>query len=383
MFKYLPLLWANLRRKPVRTTLTFASIAIAFLLFGLLQTLQDAISFGASLTGVDRLVTMHKVSLILPLPQSYVNRVRGVEGVRAVTHQTWFGGVYQDDRNQISAVATDEDSFLDVYPDYHLSAAERNAWATDRTGAIVGKALAERFGWKVGDTVPLRSEYYTKKDGSNVWDVKVKALFDASNGDNTSLYFHYDYLNESVNNYNMVGWLILSITHPDQAPQVARAIDSLFENSSAETKTSTERAFIQGFANQMGNIGKIVTAIASAVFFTMLLVTANTMAQAVRERINEIAILKTLGYSSLTVIALILGESLLITVAGGATGLAIAASAANAVSEVLQQYFPVIGMPASVYAYSAILIFLLGTLAAVWPSTQAWRLRITDALRRA
>ena len=381
MFKYRHLLWSNLSRKPLRTTLTFASIASAFLLFGLLQTLQAALSFGANLAGADRLVTIHKVSLIMPLPMSYVNRIRGAEGVRAATHQTWFGGSYQDDRNQIAAMATEAESFLDVYPDYNLSEQERAAWFGDRTGAIVGKALAQRFDWKVGDTIPLRTEYYTKKDSGNVWDLKVSAIYDASNGDNTSLYFHYDYLNEAVANFNMVGWVILSITHPDQAPQVARAIDALFANSSAETKTSTERAFVQGFANQMGNIAKIVTAIALAVFFTMLLVTANTMAQAVRERINEIAILKTLGYSSLAVTALILAESLLITVAGGAVGLGVAASTANAVGEVLQQYFPVIGMPASVYAYSVVLIVVLGTLAAALPSMQAWQLRITDALR--
>jgi putative ABC transport system permease protein len=383
MFKYLPLLWSNLRRKPLRALLTFASIAIAFLLFGLLQTMQSALSFGAELTGIDRLVTMHKVSLIMPLPWSYVNRIRGVAGVRAVTHQTWFGGIYQDDRNQIAAIVTEADSFLDVYPDYNLRPAERDAWLADRTGVIVGKTLADRYGWKVGDTLPIRSEFYARKDGGNVWELKVSAVFDATNGDNSSLYFHYDYLNESLEDFNQVGWLILSVSDPAQAQQVARAVDALFANSSTETKTSTERAFIQGFANQMGNIAKIVTAIASAVFFTMLLVTGNTMAQSLRERINEIAILKTLGYSNLAVTLLILAESLLITAAGGAAGLAVATSATDAVGEVLQQYFPVLGMPAGAYVIGAVLMVVMGVLAAALPSIQAWRLRITDALRQA
>jgi putative ABC transport system permease protein len=336
--KYLPLLWAYIRRKPLRTGLTFASIVVAFLLYGLLQTIHAALSLGADLAGVDRLVTIHKVSIINSLPKSYLNRVRGTPGVRAATSQDWFEGIYQSDRNQIASIAVDAESFLDVYPDYRLTPEQRQAWLSDRTAAIVGKTLAERFQWKVGDTIPLRSGIYTKKDGDNSWPMKIAAIYDASNGDNSGLYFHYDYLNEARTfGRDAIGWIIMRIEDPNRAPELAKTIDGAFANSSTETKTSTEKAFVQGFANQMGNIGAIITAVATAVFFTMLLVTANTMAQAVRERINEIAVMKTLGFSNFGVTGLVLGESLLVTARGGVFGLAIARAAANGVGEMLAQ----------------------------------------------
>lgn len=381
--KYLPLLWANLRRKPLRSGLTFASIVVAFLLFGLLQTVNSALTGSVGLAGADRLITIHKLSLIMSFPQSYLNRIRSVEGVRAATSQDWFGGVYQDDRNQIVALAVDPESFLDVYSEYNLTPEQRAAWLADRTGAIVGKTLAATHGWKVGDTIPLRSNFYTKPDGSAVWDLKIIAVFDAANGDNSSLYFHYDYLNESRSvQRDEIGYVALRIDDPDRAPQIASAIDALFANSPAESKTSTEKAFIQGFANQMGNIGAIVTTVATAVFFTMLLVTANTMAQSVRERTSEIAVLKTLGFSSRGVTGLVLAESLLITALGGAAGLGVAALAASALAAQVQQYFPVLGIPSGTYGVGAALIVILGVLAGLWPSAQAWRLKITDALRK-
>jgi putative ABC transport system permease protein len=381
--KYFPLLWANLRRKPLRSALTFASIVVAFLLFGLLQTVNSALAGSVGLAGADRLITMHKLSLIMSFPQSYLNRIRTVEGVRAATSQDWFGGIYQDDRNQIVALAVEPESFLDVYSEYNLTPEQRAAWLADRTGAIVGKTLAATHGWKAGDTIPLRSNFYTKSDGSAVWDLKITAVFDASNGDNSSLYFHYDYLNESrTAQRDEIGYISLRIADPDRAPQIAGAVDALFANSPAETKTSTEKAFIQGFANQMGNIGAIVTTVATAVFFTMLLVTANTMAQSVRERTNEIAVLKTLGFSSRGITGLVLAESLLMTALGGAAGLAIAALAAGALAVAVQQFFPVLGIPTGTYLTGAVLIVVLGVLAGLWPSAQAARLKITDALRK-
>lgn len=381
--KFLPLLWANLRRKPLRSGLTVASIVVAFLLFGLLQTVNSALTGSSGLAGVDRMMTMHKVSIIMSLPQSYLNRIRSVDGVIAATSQDWFGGVYQDDRNQIAAIAVDPETFLQVYSEYGLTAQQRAAWLADRTGAIVGKALAERFGWKEADTIPLRSNIFVKTDGTDVWDIKISAVYDAANGDNSSLYLHYDYLNESRSfQRDEIGWVALRIADPDRAPQIASTVDALFANSTAETKTATEKAFIQGFANQMGNIGAIVTAVASAVFFTMLLVTANTMAQSVRERTNEIAVLKTLGFSRTGVTGLVFAESLLMTAIGGAIGLGIAALAANAMGQMLQQYFPVLGIPASTYWIGAALIVTLGALASLLPGTQASRLKITDALRK-
>lgn len=381
--KFLPLLWANLGRKRLRTTLTLASIVIAFLLFGMLQTLNTALTGGSAMAGVDRLITMHKVSLIQPLPESYWNRIRSVEGVREASPQDWFGGLYQTDRNQIPAMAVDAPTFLDIYPEYKMPDEQRTAWLQERTGAIVGKVLADRFGWKVGDTIPLRSNLYTQKDGTTVWPIKIAAIYEAANGDNQSLYFHRVYLDETRNmGKGTVGMVGVQVKDAKQIEQVARSIDALFANSSAETKTATEKAFIQGFANQMGNIGAIVTAVATAVFFTMLLVTANTMAQSVRERTNELAVMKTLGFSSLNVTSLVMGEALLITLLGAAMGLGLSGLASKALGQAIQQFFPALGMPPDTYVIGALLAIGLGALSGALPCMQAWQLKIVDALRK-
>jgi putative ABC transport system permease protein len=387
MLKFLPLFFGSLRRKPVRTTLTVASIVVAFLLFGLLKTMEGALSLAADLAGVDRLATMHKVSMIQTFPVSYANRVRGVDGVVEAAPFTWLGGIYQDERNQVAAQGTDAESFLAVYSEYALPPEQRADWLADRGSMIVGKTLAERFGWKIGDVVPIRSAFYRKADGGDTWDMRLAGIYETTNGDNASLYFHYDYVNESLDENNggrdRIMFLVMKIANPDESQKVSAEVDALFANSPAETKTATERAFIQGYANMIGDIGTIVTAVASAVFFTMLLVTANTMAQSVRERINEIAVLKTLGYSKHTIAGLVLAESLLITALGGAIGLGLAALAADSMSATLAQYFPVLGIPSSTYVVGAALIVVLSVLAALLPSAEAWRLRITDALRKA
>jgi putative ABC transport system permease protein len=382
--KFLPLLWSNLQRKRLRTWLTLASIVVAFLLFGILQTMRAALTGGADLAGVDRLVTINKVTLIQPLPQSYLNRVRSVEGVRIAMAQNWFGGIYQEDRNQIAAMTADANLFFDVYPEYSLPEAQRAAFQSDRTAAIVGSAIAERFGWKVGDTIPLRSNIFTKTDGSTVWDMKIVGIYTASNGDNSSLYFHYDYLNESRSfGRDEIGMIVMRIADPARSAEIARKVDAQFANSSTETKTSTEKAFVQSFANQMGSIGTIVTAVASAVFFTMLLVIANTMGQSVRERTNELAVMKTLGFSSFQVTAMVLAEALLLTVLGAVIGLGIAAMVAMGLGQAIQQFFPTLGMPANTYVIGAVLAVGLGALAGALPCAQAWQLKIVDALRKA
>jgi putative ABC transport system permease protein len=386
MFKYLPLFFGSLRRKPVRTTLTIASIVVAFLLFGLLKTMEGALSLAADLAGIDRLATMHKVSMIQTFPISYVNRIRGVEGVVDAAPFTWLGGMYQNERNQLAAQGTEAEKFLEVYPEYKLPPEQRADWLADRGSMIVGRTVADRFGWKIGDTVPVRSSFFRKADGSDVWDLRLAGIYETTNGDNGSLYFHYDYVNESLAENggarDRIMFIVIKIANPDEASTVSSTVDALFANSPAETKTATERAFIQGYANMIGDIGTIVTAVASAVFFTMLLVTGNTMAQSVRERINEIAVLKTLGYSKRVVAGLVLTESFLITALGGAIGLGLAALTADSMSATLAQYFPVLGIPSSTYIVGAVLIVVLSVLAGLLPSAEAWRLKITDALRK-
>lgn len=382
--KYLPLLWANLGRKRVRTALTLASVIIAFLLFGLLQTMNAALTGGAELAGVDRLMTIHKVSLIQPLPSSYLNRIRGVEGVKIATSRDWFGGIYQDDRNQIAAFAVEPELFFEVYPEYSLPEEQKAAWIADRAGIIVGESIAARFGWKVGDQIALRSNIFSNKNGTTAWDFNVAGIYAAANGDLSSVYFHYEYFNESRTfGKDNIGYVVMRIDDPDRATEIAAKVDALFANSSAETKTSTEKAFVQAFANQLGNIGALIAWVASAVFFTMLLVTANTMGQSIRERINEIGVMKTLGFSNGTVTSLVLGEAILITALGGFIGLALAALLANGLAAAVQQFFPTLGMPARAWTIGTVLIVVLGALAAILPCLQAFRLKIVDALRKA
>jgi len=383
MLKFLPLLWANLNRKRLRTTLTLASIVVAFLLFGLMQSMRAALTGAPELAGVDRLITMHKMSLIQPLPHSYLTRIRAIEGVEVAASFNWFGGIYQDERNQIAAMVVDAPAFFEVYNDYRLPREQQQAWLRDRGSAIAGQALADRFGWKIGDTIPLRSHLWTQHDGTNVWPLKIAGIYDADNGDNQSVFLHYEYFNESRSfGRDTIGWIVERVTDPALSDEVARRIDALFANSSAETKTATEKAFVQGFANQMGNIGALLTAIATAVFFTMLLVTANTMGQSIRERLNEIAVLKTLGFSGPGVTLMVFAESLLLTVIGGAIGLVLAGAITHTLGSALQQYLPLLGMPSSAYVVGAVLALVLGSLAAALPCYQAARLRIVDALGR-
>ncbi len=382
--KYLPLVWANLGRKPLRTGLTFASVVVAFLLFAVLEAVLYALTGVAELAGQDRLVTQHRVSLIQFLPLSYLNRIRAIDGVRVATSEDWFGGVYQDDRNQITAYAVEPDSFFEVYPEYAASPEQMRGWRKTRTSAIVGSDVAERFGWKVGDRVPLRSNIFSKRDGSDTWDLDIVGVYRIEDGDNTNVFLHYDYLNEARTFFkDEVGWIVLKIEDPGRAAAIETAIDGLFANSSAETRTTSESAFLQGFANQMGNIGKIVTIVATAVFFTMLLVTANAMAQSVRERVREIAVMRTLGFGNGAVAALVLVEGLAITVLGGAVGLWLGRAAAATLGKPLQQFLPLMMTPPGAFVAGGLIAVALGVLSCVLPCLQIWRLEIVEQLRRA
>jgi putative ABC transport system permease protein len=384
--KYLALLYANLQRKRLRTTLTIASILVAFLLFGILEAMRFALSGGAQIQGQDRLITINKISIIQNLPASYENRIRTVPGVKVTNSQNWFGGVYQEDRNQLGTFAVESETFFEANPDIQLTDAEKKAWLADQAGALVGSDVAARFGWKVGQTIPMRSNIFTRTDGSNIWEMKICGIYTIRNGDNTAVFFHYKYFNEGLNSMfgkDNIGMVVLRVDDPARSDEIARNVDSLFANSTTETKTTTEQAFIQGFANQMGNIGAIITVVVTAVFFTMLLVTANSMAQSIRERTNEIAVMKTLGFSSRTIVSLILCESLLITVIGGGLGLLLANAAVNGVPAGVKQYFPTIAIAPQSYVVAAIIIVTLGAISAILPCYQAGRLKIVDALRKA
>jgi putative ABC transport system permease protein len=383
MIGYVPLVLANLRRKPLRTFFTLGSIVVAFLMFGVLGAMTRAFSAGAELAGADRLLVIHKVSLIQLMPESYRSRIRQVDGVKRVSSATWFGGVYQDDRNQLPTFPVD-DSYLDIYPEYVIPSDGRQRWLADRRGAIVGRPIAEEFGWKVGDTIPLRSNIWRQADGSGTWELNISALYEVpeAGGDPRNVLLHYDYFEESRGwGKGLVGWYIVQVTDPAAAPRVAREIDSQFANSPAETKTATEKAFAQSFVNQIGNIGAIMTGVVSAVFFTMLLVTGNTMAQSVRERTPEIGVLKTLGFTGPVVTALVLAESILLTAIGGFLGMAGAYLTVEAAGGMVRQYLPVWEVPADAWLSASGMILGLGLLAGAVPAWNAQRLPIVQALR--
>ncbi len=383
--RYVGLIWSDVRRHKVRSLFTVLSIAVAFFLFALLVALRTGFEMGVDITGADRLITIHKVSLIQPLPVRYAQRIAAVDGVVDVAHGTWFGGVYQDPRNFFAQIAVDTDAFLRIYPDYVLAPAERDAWRADRTGAVAGRALAQRFGWKVGDRIPIQATIWQRKDGSPTWEFTLDGIYDpAEKGvDDTQFFFHYAYLDEArARGEGLVGWFWERIADPERAPAVAAAIDDAFANSSAETKTATEKAFVQAFARQIGDIGAIVTGILAAVFFTILLVSANTLAQSVRERTAELAVLKTLGFSDLRVAALVLAESLVYAALGGGAGLALGwafVSRGDPTGGLLPAFY----LPAGALALGLALVAAVGLVAGLLPAFEARRLPIAAALRRA
>lgn len=383
--KYLPLLWANLRRKPARLVFTVLSVLVAFLLFGILSATREAFVGGVELVGNDRLITMHRISLIQPLPQAYANRIAGVPGVERVGFASWMQGYYREPRNHVPLMAVD-DNYLDMYEEVVIPDAQRENWTRNRTGAVIGKTLVEQYGWKVGDRIPLQSSIFQRREGGNTWELTVDGIYDSTSRafDTASVFMHFDYLDEGRQwGHGTVGWYLVRIDDPDRAQQVATAIDELFQNSPAETKTSTEKAFMQGFVSQIGDIGTIVIGIVSAVFFSMLLVTANTMAQSVRERTSELAVLKALGYSDTGALMLVLAEAVLITVIGGAAGLAIAWFAATSLAAgPLALFLPSFYVTPLQLAVGLALALGLGLLAGLWPGVQALRLQVAAALRK-
>jgi len=379
--RYLGLIWMNVWRRRIRTTFTLLSIFIAFLLFGIVMTVRNAFSLGIEVAGIDRLVLINKVTLILPLPISYEQQIQKTPGVQAVTHQTWFNGAYQQPTNVLSTMAVEPESFLKVYPEYKIPQEQIDHFMKDRQGAIVGKDLAARYGWKLGDRVPLISPAWR---ASQPWAFNVDAIYDAEGSvDKTQFFFRYDYLDENRNieaAKNTVGWYIVKIDDPARASELGQTFDSMFANSGAETKTTTEKGFIEGFAKQIGDIGAITVAIATIVLFMFGLIAASTMVQSVRERTSELAVLKTLGFTDTKILALVLSESLFITVLGGGLGLLAAWLVVQRGDPTGQ--LPVFQLPqASVFAGFALML-LMGLLAGIAPAVGAMRLHITDALRR-
>jgi putative ABC transport system permease protein len=383
--KYLPLVWSNLKRRKARTIFTLLAILMAFVLYGYLSAINQAFKGGVDVTGADRLLVVDKITIILPLPISYRDQIARVPGVKEVSHANWFGGIYQDPKNFFGQMAVDTSNFLDLYPEYILPPEQRQAWLADRAGAIVGRVTAERFGWKLGQKIPIQAQFYRHPDGSNLWEFNLSGIYDGKEKgtDTSNFFFHYDYLNEGTGgNLGIVGWYVIRIADPQRAQEIADKIDALFANSPAETKTETEKAFAQAFANQVGNIGRIIRAVLAVTFFIILLVAGNTMAQAVRERTSELAVLKTLGFSHRQVLGLVLAESCLVALLGGLLGIGLALAAITIFGDPTHGQLPVFFFPGPDIALGVALALALGLVTGILPAVQAMRLRIVDALRR-
>ena len=383
--KYLHLVWAALFRRKTRTVFTLLSVLAAFLLFGLLDSVRSAFAeAGNTVSGVDRMVTISKVSFTMELPQSLLPRIQSTPGVKEVAYANWFGGVYQDPKNFFANMAVSP-NFFSVYDEFVLPPDQAQAFASTRTGAVVGAELAKRFGWKIGDKSPLEATIFPQKDGSNTWTMDLVGIFTVSDpkqrGQEHQMFFRWDYFDEArqFGNGN-IGWYILRVNDRNQSDQVARAVDALSANSDHETKTQTEQAFNAAFVGQFADIGLIVGAIMAAVLFTLVLLTGNTMAQAVRERIPELAILKTLGFTNKGVLGLVLAEAVLLIVLGGVIGLALATLVIGALQTSLGGTMPMSPVGGAIWLRGIALMIGIGLVVGALPALRGMRLRIVDAL---
>jgi putative ABC transport system permease protein len=382
--KYLPLLWATLWRKKTRTIFTLLSIIVAFLLFGVLETVDYAFSHpSAGVSGADKLITTNKYSITLSLPFSYTQQLRSVPGVTEVTWLTWFGAYYQESKNFVFALPVDAESYFNLHKDEFIVSDEAmKAYRSTRTGVLVNSALMKKFGWKPGDKLPLHSTIWTQKNGSLDWTFDIVGGFDAKDSTQagmmaSSLWFHYELFDEGRSfGKGTVGWFEERIGDPEQSAAVARRIDAVFANSSNETKTQPAKDFAMAFIKQLGDIGFVLRAILGAVFFTLLFLTGNTMMQSVNERVPELAVLKTLGFSDAQVLGLVLAESLLLCVIAAIIGLALSYGVLPIVKQVVQgvELSPNALLPGIGAAV------LLALLVGLPPALRAMRLNIVDAL---
>jgi putative ABC transport system permease protein len=320
----------------------------------------------------------------MPLPSSYQRELQAVPGVEVVTHNTWFGGVYQDPANFFATIPLEPEAYFSIYPEMKLPPEQMKAWLADRQGAVAGRDLANRFGWKVGDRVPMQGTIFRTKSGSSTWEFDLVGIYDGDPGvDKTNFFFRYDYFDEARQiGQGTVGWYIVKIADASRAKEMGTTFDKMFANSMAETSTTTEKGFIDGFAKQIGDIGSIMIAILSAVLFTILLVVGNTMAQAVRERTSELAVLKTLGFSDVRVLTLVLAESFFIALVGGGAGLFVSWLLVQT-GDPTGGLLPAFELSGRDLSVGVGLMAMVGLLAGLLPSVGAMRIRITDALRKA
>lgn len=383
--KYLPLLWATLWRKKTRTIFTLLSIIVAFLLYGVLQTVDHAFENPATgLSGADKLITTNKFSITLLLPFSFAPQIQSVPGVAEVTWLTWFGAYYQESKNFVFALPIDTDSYFNVHKDeFILDADQMRAFRADRSGALVAAALMRKFGWKVGDKLPLHSTIWTQKgDGSLDWTFDIDGTFDLKDPTQatqqaSTVLFHYERFDEGRSfGQGQVGWFEERVADPAESAAISHKIDALFANSPNETKTQPAKDFAMAFIKQLGDVGFVLHAILGAVFFTLLFLTGNTMMQSVRERIPELAILKTLGFSDLQVLGLVIAESMLLCVLAAVVGLALS----YAVMPIVQRGLQGVDLSHGAEPLGLLVAVALALAVGLPPALRAMRLNVIDAL---
>ena len=380
----LKLLLKNAFRHKLRTGLTILGITIAVLAFGLLRTVITTWYMGVEASSANRLWTRNAISLIFPLPISYEEKIRQVEGVKFVSHFTWFGGLYIDEKNFFANFAVEPRTYMDAMSEYYFPPDERAAFLRDRKGAVAGRKLANRYGWKIGDPIVLKGTIYPGN-----WEFVLRGIYRGTrrDADETVFFFHWDYLNETLKKAaparaDQVGAFIEVVKDPNAAAEVAARIDAVFKNSLAETLTETEKSFVLGFISMSETIITAIQLISLVVIAIILAVVGNTMAMTARERIGEYAVLKTLGFGGWRIATLIFGESLVITLSGAFLGIILSFPTAGAFGKALEQYFPAFNVTAKTIYLDIGASLIVGLLAAIIPTFRAVKTPIADGLRR-
>ena len=382
--KDLYLILKNLTRKKMRLFLTVFATFIAFMIFGTLTAFQKAFDSGVDLAADDRLIVLNKISFTQVLPIAYVNRVRAIEDVEALTHLNWFGGYYQDPRAQFAMFAVDAENFMEVYPELVLSDEQRQAWIDNRQGLIAGRSIADNFGWEVGDRIPINSNIFSQRDGRTDWDFDVVGIFEGADPqtDTNGVYFHYEYFNETQSfGGDFVGFMALRTSDPSKNEAVIKTIDDMFANSPAETETVPEKVFNKAFIEQIGNLSLILTSVVLAAFFVILVIVGNSMILSIRERTAEIGVMKTLGFTSGRIFRMVLAESILLALIGGVLGVFASGFMITAINSAPIQLPPLI-LDGAVWSQALLFVLLLGFITGIVPAMNALRLNIITALSR-
>lgn len=380
---YLKLIFKNVFRAKLRSSLTIIGLVIAIVAFGLLQTVVEAWFAGSNAASASRLVTRNAISLVFPMPIYYRERMRSVNGVKSVTLLNWFGGIYKEPRNFFPQFAVDHENFFDLYPEFIFPPDQLAAFKRDRQGAAVGRKLADEFGWKVGDTIPIRGTIF-----SGTWSFTLRAIFDAK--DDTTItrqmYFHWDYVNEWLKQkfprrMEQIGTFVIEVDDPSRTADIAKAIDAEFKNSLAETLTETEKSFQLGFISQMEQIILTIRIVSFVVIFIIMAVVANTMAMTARERLTEYATLKALGFGPGFVASLILGEALMLALIGGVLGILLTFPLAQGVGVIAAAVLPVFKVTQGTVLMQLACALVVGVVAALVPGWRSARIKIVDGLR--